>query len=164
MPLYHRCTKCTRISLVNSNTPLQHTGTPWLLLQQSLPEKKTGDILVTSQISSTAFRHLYRFIHVDLHVFNLFKPNRGLSQHKLCLVVLERCSLIVVFQDKFASLQQLNSPNGQDKFQICFIDIYLIRFLINFAVFCVFLRILRDFADLPEFRGSATAQNIRSPV
>ena len=39
-------------------------------------KKKTGDILVTSQISSTALRHLHRFI--DLHVFNLFKPNRGL--------------------------------------------------------------------------------------
>ena len=31
------------------------------------------------------------------------------------------------------------------------IDMYLITFLVNFAVFCVFLWILRDFADLPEF-------------
>ena len=77
MPLYYTCARCTCISLVNSNTPSQNTGNPWLLLQQSLPEKKkTGDILVTSQISSTALRHLHRFI--DLHVFNLFKPNRGL--------------------------------------------------------------------------------------
>ena len=41
---------------------------------------------------------------------------------------------------------------------------YLIRFLPNFAVFFVFLWISRDFADLPEFRGSATAWSIRSPV
>ena len=34
----------------------------------------------------------------------------------------------------------------------------------NFAVFCVFLWISRDFADLPQFRGSATARNIRTPV
>ena len=49
--------------------------------------------------------------------------------------------LIVVmkFQDKFASLQQLHSPNWQDKFQICCIDMYVIRFLASFAVFSVFL-------------------------
>ena len=41
---------------------------------------------------------------------------------------------------------------------------YLIRFLPNFAVFCAFMWISRDFADLPEFPGSATARNIRSPV
>ena len=46
-----------------------------------------------------------------------------------------------------------------NKFQICCRDIYLIRFLPNFAVFCVFLWISRD---LPEFRGSATARKIRS--
>ena len=38
------------------------------------------------------------------------------------------------FQDKFASLQQLHSPNYQDKFQICCIDMYVIRFLASFAV------------------------------
>ena len=66
------------------------------------------------------------------------------SQHKLCLVVLGSCLLIVVmkFQDKFAHLQQLNSPNGPDKFQIGCINMYLIRFLANFAVFCMFLWIL----------------------
>ena len=42
--------------------------------------------------------------------------------------------------------------------------IILIIFLPTFAVFFVFLRISQDFADLPEFRGSATARNIRSPV
>ena len=41
---------------------------------------------------------------------------------------------------------------------------YLIRFLPNFVAFCVFLWILWDFEDLPEFRSSATARNIRSPV
>ena len=34
----------------------------------------------------------------------------------------------------------------------------------DFAVFRVFLGILRDFGEIPEFRGSATARNIRSPV
>ena len=49
--------------------------------------------------------------------------------------------LIVVmkFQDKFASLSQLHSPNWQDKFQICCIDMYVIRFLARFAVFSMFL-------------------------
>ena len=40
---------------------------------------------------------------------------------------------------------------------------YLEIFLADFAVFRVFLRISRDFAEIPEFRGSATARNIRSP-
>ena len=43
--------------------------------------------------------------------------------------------------------------NIRDKFQICRIKIYSIRFLANFKVF-------GDFADLPEFYSSATTQNI----
>ena len=41
---------------------------------------------------------------------------------------------------------------------------YLEIFLADFAVFRVFLGISRDFAEIPEFCGSATAQNIRSPA
>ena len=41
---------------------------------------------------------------------------------------------------------------------------YLEIFLADFAVFRVFLGISRYFAEIPEFRGSATAQNIRSPA
>ena len=40
---------------------------------------------------------------------------------------------------------------------------YLEIFLADFAVFRVFWGISRDFAEMPEFRGSVTAQNIRSP-
>ena len=40
---------------------------------------------------------------------------------------------------KFARLRQVNSPNSRNKFQICCIDMYLIRFLPIFAVFFVFL-------------------------
>ena len=40
---------------------------------------------------------------------------------------------------------------------------YLEIFLADFTVFRVFLGISRDFAEIPEFRGSATARNIRSP-
>ena len=40
---------------------------------------------------------------------------------------------------------------------------YLEIFLADFAVFRVFLGVSRDFAEIPEFRGSATAQIIRSP-
>ena len=43
--------------------------------------------------------------------------------------------VVMKFQDKFTSLQQFNSPNSRDEFQICCIDIYLIRFLVKFAVF-----------------------------
>ena len=71
---------------------------------------------------------------------------------------------VTKFQEKFASLRQVNSSNSQDKFQICCTDMYLVEFLANFAVFHVFLSISRDFADIPEFRGSATARNFRSPV
>ena len=41
---------------------------------------------------------------------------------------------------------------------------YLEIFLADFAVFRVLGGISRDFAEMPEFRGSATARNIRSPV
>ena len=41
---------------------------------------------------------------------------------------------------------------------------YLEIFLADFAVFRVFWGISRDFAEIPEFRGSVTARNIRSPV
>ena len=93
-------------------------------------------------------------------------PEPSFSQHNWRLVVSGRCLHVSVtkFQDTFARLQQVNSPNSWNKFQICCTDMYLIRFLPNFAVFFVFLWISRDFADLPEFRGSATARNIRSPV
>ena len=40
---------------------------------------------------------------------------------------------------------------------------YLEIFQADFAVFRVFWGISRDFAEIPEFRGSATARNIRSP-
>ena len=40
---------------------------------------------------------------------------------------------------------------------------YLEIFLADFAVFRVFWGISRDFAKIPEFRGSATARNVRSP-
>ena len=40
---------------------------------------------------------------------------------------------------------------------------YLEIFLADFEVFRVFLGISWDFAEIPEFCGSATAQNIRSP-
>ena len=40
---------------------------------------------------------------------------------------------------------------------------YLEIFPADFAVFRVFWGISWDFAEIPEFRGSATARNIRSP-
>ena len=79
-------------------------------------------------------------------------------------------SLLMLFtccgirQGKLASLQQVSSPNSQDNFQICCADMYLVRFLVNFAGFCVILWISRDFVDLLEIRGSTTARNIRRPV
>ena len=42
------------------------------------------------------------------------------------------------FQDKFASLLQVNSPYSWNKFQICCTDTYLIRFLFVCASFRVF--------------------------
>ena len=67
------------------------------------------------------------------------------SQHNLGLVVSGRClhDSVTKVQDKFASLRQVNSPNSWNKFQICCTDMYLIRFLLNFAVFRVFLWISR---------------------
>ena len=57
--------------------------------------------------------------------------------HNLRLVVSE------FLDDKFTSLRQVNSPSSWEKFQICCTDMYLIIFLPNFAVFCMFLWISR---------------------
>ena len=51
-----------------------------------------------------------------------------------------------------------------NNFQIYCADMYLVRFLANFAGFRVFWWISRDFADLVEIHGSATVRNIRSPA
>ena len=67
------------------------------------------------------------------------------------------------FQGKLACLQQVSNPNSQDNFQIYCADMYLVRFLADFAGFLVFWWISRDFADLVEIRGSTTTRNIRSP-
>ena len=78
------------------------------------------------------------------------------SQHNLHLVVLGHCLHVSVtkFQDKFASLQQVNSPNSWNKFQICCTDIYLIRFLPNFACFCGF----RGFTCISRLRDRVKYQ------
>ena len=66
-------------------------------------------------------------------------------QHNLRLVVSKRCLHVSVtkLQDKFTSLRRVNNPNSWQTFQTCCTDMYLIRFLPNFAVFCVFLWISR---------------------
>ena len=58
-------------------------------------------------------------------------------QHNLRTPVVLGCLLVVVtkFQGKLASLQQVSSPNSQDNFQICCANMYLVRFLANFAEF-----------------------------
>ena len=55
--------------------------------------------------------------------------------------------LVTKFWHKFAILRQVNcnTPSSWDKFQNCCTDMYLIRFLGNFAVFCVFLWIFAGF-------------------
>ena len=62
-------------------------------------------------------------------------------QHNLRTPVVLGCCLLVVvtkFQGKLASLQQVSSPNSQDNFQICCANMYLVRFLANFACSCEF--------------------------
>ena len=78
------------------------------------------------------------------------------SRHNLRLVVSGHCLQVSVmnFQDKFVILRQVNCPNSWDKFQICYTDTNLIRFLLNFAV--PFLHVFW------EFHGSVTVQNMRS--
>ena len=73
-------------------------------------------------------------------------------QHNLCLVVLGRRLLVVVmkFQEKFASLRQLNSPNSRDKFHMLYQHVFdkisgklrsILLVFVNFAGFCRFTRI-----------------------
>ena len=84
-------------------------------------------------------------------------------QHNLRLVVSGRCLHVSVtkFQDKFASLQQVNSPYSWNKFQIM---LYRHVFDKISPEFRGILHVFVNFADLPEFRGSTTMQNIRGPV
>ena len=72
-------------------------------------------------------------------------------QHNLRLVVLGRCLLVVVmnFQDKFASLRQLNNPNSRDKFQI--IMLYRHVFVKFSSEFCSILHALVTFAGFRRF-------------
>ena len=70
------------------------------------------------------------------------------SQHNLRLVVSEFRDVIYTFKWRSFRINlhvygQVNSPNSWEKFQICCADMYLIRFLPNFAVFCLFLWISR---------------------
>ena len=83
-------------------------------------------------------------------------------QHNLYLVVSGHWLLISVmnFHDKFASLRQVNSPNGWDKFQIM---LYRHIFDKISSEFCGILHVVVNFADLPEYCGSTTMRNIRSP-
>ena len=59
---------------------------------------------------------------------------------------------VTKFQGKLASLQQVSSPNSQDNFQICCADLYLVRFLANFAGFHVFLWISRIYLKFAALR------------
>ena len=99
-------------------------------------------------------------------VSTVYARNAWVFATKHALVVLACCLLagVTKFQGKLASLQQVSSLNSQDNIQICCADIYLVRFLANFAGFCMFRWILQDFADLVEICGSVTARNIRNPV
>ena len=60
-------------------------------------------------------------------------------------------------QDKFGRLWWIKQVyNSQDKYQICFADMYFAILQTDFSVFRVFWGILRDLTDLSEFCGSAT--------
>ena len=56
----------------------------------------------------------------------------------MCGMLFTYCS---VFHDKFASLRQVNSPNSQDKFQMCYTEAFGVHdfWNLNFAGFCRFL-------------------------
>ena len=69
--------------------------------------------------------------------FNMMASAQFFATYSVCTFSVTK------FQDKFASLRQVNSPYSWNKFQICCTDMYLIRFLPNFAVFFVFLWISR---------------------
>ena len=118
-----------------------------------LHEERAHNVALSSPVSTVYARNAW--------VFTSLLPSLLES-----LAVLGCCLLAAVmkFQGKLASLPQVSTPNSQDNFQICCADMYLVRFLANFAGFRVFLWISRDFADLIEICGSATARNIRSPV
>ena len=77
-------------------------------------------------------------------------------QHNLRLVVSRRCLHVSVtkFQNKFASLRKVNSPNRWKKFQICCTDYELYYYYYITDMYLIrFLRISRYFSCFCEFRG-----------
>ena len=67
--------------------------------------------------------------------------------------------LLTKFHDKFASLRQVNSPNSQDKFQICCTDKYM--YLVHdCTISSEFRGILHGFVNLWDF-ADLLVQNLR---
>ena len=128
-----------------------------LLCLRSCPARTIKHMPALLQ-TAVSFPILYSVTEKSSHFLRPVFPNINLrtpgSYGTLCLLV-----AVTKFQDKFAFME-----SSQDKFQICCTDMYLVAFLTNFAVLRVFLWISRDSADVPKFRGSATARNFRSPV
>ena len=87
-------------------------------------------------------------------------------QHNLRLVVSGCCLHISVmkFWNKFASLQQVNSPSSWAKFQKCCADMYLIRFILKFVVFCVFLWILRIYLNFAALRPHEISEALTNGI
>ena len=96
-------------------------------------------------------------------------------QHKLCLLVSGRCFHVSLtkFQDKFASLQQVYSPNSLNKFQIIILYRHVFNkisteFLRYFACFCELSRILRIYLifglhDLAKIQKLCSCNSLLSP-
>ena len=80
-----------------------------------------------------------------------------ITQYPLTTVKESICKFMAIKEPQWIAEISLNRSLW---FEICRINMYLIRFLANFKVFWGFLWILRDFVDLPEFCGSKTMQNI----
>ena len=100
-----------------------------------------------------------RLFHIKATVSAQFFTNlRTPGSFGFCLPV-----AVTKFCDKFASLQQVKSPNSEDNFPVCWTKMYFVSFLVNFMEFCILLWISQDCTELHEICDSVTMQNIRSP-
>ena len=177
----HTYTRMASASAFHRFTPLSYYEDPRVtctLMKRMKHTCRMKNDVNWGSIPSWSFLHLDLYSYCSHHLLIICSFNNNTlqkrangkafnfmtsAQHNLRLVVSERYLHFSVtkFQDKSASLRQVNSPYSWNKFQICCTDMYLIGFLLNFGVF---LSVFVNFSDLPEFHGSVTMRNIRSPV
>ena len=105
------------------------------------------DLLLQVSVVNRPIIRILRMNNINLHSktrpFAMLLPTLSHDDREQIFFWDHLLAAVTKFQGKLASLRQVNSPNSQDNLQICCANMYLVRFLANFASFCEFCGILR---------------------